>query len=174
MATKRRHHDDSDIEIESDSDSYDTDTERADRDSNNNNSVTKTKVRKIPGARLVGTVSDSVIAHLEEKYPGVFVKVKAGMDDGRAPTPTSAKVKCTVCNCKVNVGSGSKDAVSHATTSKHVKNLKGKEGQRDLFSSGLRKVTGEEKDPVLDGEILISQWIAGSNLPFTKATELMQ
>lgn len=111
-------------------------------------------------------VTDRTMQTLEKEHPGVFVKKVCGT---AAPT----NVLCTVCNSTINIAYGTKECSNHVGTKKHVNNIKARKGQKDLFSSGMSK-PHEKKDPALDAEIIMSQWIAGSNLPFVKATELVQ
>ena len=148
-ASPKRHLQESDT----DQDGYTTDQESSKQ--------AKKKKRAVPVTRLSG-ISDKTLDTLQQKHPGVFIKcrLKSGL-----------YVSCTLCNTSINLASGTKEADNHTMTAKHSKNAKARKGQRDLFNTGM-KSTGTQSSPQLNAEIILSQWIAGSNLPFVKATEL--
>ena len=136
----------------------------------------KTKPR--PGGATA--VSKRTLETLEECHPGIFVKGQP--DQIRSSTSGNKKsnkrppafVLCTVCNSHVNISSGTKDADNHVKTAKHQISVSGKKGQRDLFTCGVSKSKSDAEDPVLKAELLLSQFVAGCNLPFVKCTELVR
>ena len=155
MSSKRQQ---SDLSEES---SYNTEDERLGTCSSSSN-----KKKKKASTRLTN-VTDRTLVTLERKHPGVFVKAS-----GHASSPM---VLCSFCNSTVDIACGTKQCDSHVRTKKHARNVSVREGQKDLFSSGLKRNASDgEKDVVLDAEIILSQWIAGNNLPFVKTTELVQ
>lgn len=143
------------------------DETNSDDSSGSQPATSKPKVKK--QIRLT-KVSERSLNTLEKQHPGVFVKCK------KSNVSTKPKVICTVCNIEINLACGLKDAANHVKTTKHQNSVQAKKGQQDLFSVGCSKRSRDDcnGNAVLDAEMMLSQFIAASNLSFATAPKLVK
>ena len=123
--------------------------------------VSASKKRK----KSFATMSSRTPAYLEKNHTGVFIK----SSDEKQEKPL---VICSVCNTSVNISAVTKDATAHIKTSKHQSAVRARRGQQDLFASRYQPI--DIPDSTTNAEMLLSQFIATSNISFATSTNLVQ